>query len=277
MGSPGSTEVVGAPPVSASGGRKPEHTGDEILDYYRTLAPYIDRELATRPDRRFWTDSAERHRGERVLELGCGTGRVTELLLPAAHGLVGVDVSPAMLARARRRLAGTPGLQLVRADVRRLPLAGGFHLAVAADGLFSHLLADRERELAIREIAGQLTGGGVFLLDGLWLSRERRRDAASGDGWRREWIAEDDGPALQIREHWRCEPDGRLCRIRYAYREEDGTETVARFTARYWEVEEATRRLRRAGFRVSDVWGDFDRSPWDPDRSRRLIVRGVRR
>lgn len=268
-GREGSGEELGRPARGRS--------GDEILDYYRTLAPYLDRELATRPDRRFWSDSAQRHRDQRILELGCGTGRVTRHLLPPARRLVAVDVSPAMLARARRRLGAVEGLFLVRADVRRLPLAGDFQLAVAANGLFSHLLTDRERDRALREIARQLTPGGVFLLDGLWLSRERREEAATEDGWRRERVVEDEGPALRIRERWRCEPGRSLCRIRYRYREEGGSETVACFTARYWQVEETTARLERAGFRVADQWGGFDRRPWNPDRSRRLIVRAVRR
>lgn len=249
----------------------------DVLEYYRDLAPYLDRELASRPDRHFWRDLAERHRGERTLEVGCGTGRVTELLLPAARSLVAVDLSPAMLARARRRLASPDRLLLIRADVCRLPLSAEFDLAVAANGVFSHLLEDGARDRALRQIARRLTTGGTFLLDGLWLSRERLRKCATEEGWSRERRAEGGGRLLRIREHWRCDPERRLCRIRYTYREEGGSETVARCTARYWGEDEISRRMEAAGLRVLDQWGGFDRRPWDAERSTRLVVRALRR
>ena len=57
--------------------------------------------------------------GDRVLELGCGTGR---LLLPLAvqgHAVTGVDISPALLSIARSKLAGWEGapVELVQADI----------------------------------------------------------------------------------------------------------------------------------------------------------------
>lgn len=60
-------------------------------------------------------------RGKRVLDLACGTGRwLNELLLDGARARIGIDLSRAMIAAARRkpRLRG----RLVRADIRVLPL-----------------------------------------------------------------------------------------------------------------------------------------------------------
>src|SRR5262245_30503434 len=91
---------------------------------------------------------------ERVLDAGCGTGRVTELLLarlPRGH-VVALDGSPEVLAEARRRLAASVDrVEFVRADLRRaLPVqpvvdatcwTGTFHWVPHHVGLFQQLAA----------------------------------------------------------------------------------------------------------------------------------------
>ncbi len=59
------------------------------------------------------------HAGERVLDLGCGTGDLLDLAAGCGAVPVGVDVSAEMLRRARRRV---PQALLLRADAERLPL-----------------------------------------------------------------------------------------------------------------------------------------------------------
>lgn len=92
---------------------------------------------------------------ERVLDAGCGTGRVTELLLDRLPrgSVVALDASAEMLEEARRRLARFGGrVEFVEADVSHpLPLAAGsfdgilstatFHWVPDHDGLFRHLAA----------------------------------------------------------------------------------------------------------------------------------------
>ncbi|MEU7282404.1 methyltransferase domain-containing protein [Streptomyces sp. NPDC045431] len=90
--------------------------------------------------------------GDAVLDAGCGTGRALPPLRDAVGPtgtVIGVDVTPAMLAaavRARRDGSGT----LLLADVARLPLRDGVLDAVFGAGLVSHLPrpADDLRELA---------------------------------------------------------------------------------------------------------------------------------
>ena len=62
-----------------------------------------------------------------VADLGCGRGTTTRMLagrLPAAR-VAAVDLSAALLAASKRRLAGSPRAGAVRADFHRLPFPGG--------------------------------------------------------------------------------------------------------------------------------------------------------
>src|SRR5436309_12654126 len=102
-------------------------------------APFYDWENARTLGRRdvaFWTRVARQARG-RVLELGCGTGRVTLPLARAGVDLVGIDRSAPMLARLRRAAARRRrGPRLVRGDIRALPFpARSFAMVLAPYGV----------------------------------------------------------------------------------------------------------------------------------------------
>ena len=89
---------------SRGSGRSPSKEGWEGWDDY---APFYDWENARTLGRRdvpFWRRIALAADGP-VLELGCGTGRISRPLARAGVNLVGIDRSAPMLDRARRRLA----------------------------------------------------------------------------------------------------------------------------------------------------------------------------
>jgi SAM-dependent methyltransferase len=99
----------------------------------------------------------------RVLDLGCGDGRLLALVLtarPQAEG-VALDFSPAMLAKARDRFAGDGRVRVVEHDLGRpLPDLGTFHVVVSSFAIH-HLADGRKREL-YEEVWRLLEPGGVF-------------------------------------------------------------------------------------------------------------------
>ena len=92
------------------------------------------------------------------VDLCCGTGAGSGLLRELCEKrVVGVDFSAGMLQVAR---AAEPGVDWVRADVRRLPFAAGFDLAVSF-GAFGHFLP-RERPVLFAQVYAALRPGGLF-------------------------------------------------------------------------------------------------------------------
>lgn len=103
-----------------------------------------------------------------VLELGCGTGAVLELL-PAAWRKVGVDVSPEMLGIAR--IKGVDA-ELVEADIRSASLDRTFDLVVCVYDTINHVPVDDW--IRVFAVAAQhLAADGVFLFDMNSLGRLR--------------------------------------------------------------------------------------------------------
>jgi SAM-dependent methyltransferase len=248
----------------------------QVASYYRRIAPFYDAELAERGDECFWQEVGAAHRGARVLDLGCGSGRATALLAPAATEVVGIDLSPELLDRARVRLASCSNVRLVRADMREFAFGQGFDLIVAANDPFSHLLADADRARTLDLVARHLAPGGRFVLDALWLPPAAEAAMAHLDGRVQLRACSLDGQTLRIVETWRQGVDSGRCQARYEYHLPDREPVVAAFEARAWSPVDLTDALCAAGLKVVDRWGDYDRSPWDESTSNHLIVTAVR-
>jgi SAM-dependent methyltransferase len=126
-------------------------------------APFYDWENAQTLDRRdvaFWRRLATRARG-RVLELGCGTGRVTIPVARAGVRIVGVDRSSEMLAHACRRTKRARlgrRVSWIRGDIRSLPLrrAARFDLVMAPYGILQSLVRESDLSATLASVAGIL-------------------------------------------------------------------------------------------------------------------------
>jgi SAM-dependent methyltransferase len=99
----------------------------------------------------------------RVLDLGCGDGRLLDIVLrarPDASG-VAVDFSPHMLELARTRFAAARQVEVIAHNLdESLPALGSFDLVVSSFAIH-HLVHERKRQL-YEEIWRVLDGGGVF-------------------------------------------------------------------------------------------------------------------
>ena len=97
----------------------------------------------------------------RVLELGCGTGRLTEPLSKLGGELVAVDLSDEMVARCRRRC---PGVRVEQGDLLDLSRfeTGRFDAVVAGFNVLDYL-SDEERRSVLRELGSLLADTGLLL------------------------------------------------------------------------------------------------------------------
>lgn len=220
----------------------------EVRSYYEAILPYYDESLADRGDLPFWETVATRLKPKQILELGCGTGRVTEVLVRHAE-LTAVDLLVEMLRLARRR---APAANFAAADLRQFAFAGQFDLIVLADDPMAHLISIDDRTRALRLIADHLTPNGRVVIEGLYRREPGQSRYRRGN--------------LIVDESWTATDDPSIWNATYRYTKDSSTVDAAS-VMRSWSLEEAA----RFPLRVENVWGDFDGSPFS-DGSARLIV-----
>ncbi|MEA2074545.1 MAG: class I SAM-dependent methyltransferase [Euryarchaeota archaeon] len=102
--------------------------------------------------------------GLAILEPGCGTGRLTEILTRkvGANGhIVALDISPKMVKTARRRVASRQNVEVHLAEVEAFPLQeSGFDL-VLCHQVFPHF---EDKEKALKILVSALKPGGKFII-----------------------------------------------------------------------------------------------------------------
>ena len=156
----------------------------------------------------------------------------------------------------------------MRSTILINPFAARFDLVVAVDDPFVHLIPDEDRERAFATAAEHLAPDGRFVLDAAWFPPKDRQNAAAGLT-RVKTVGQG---RLEVRQVWQCDPVTRLCTARFEYRRSGRLAAAASFRGRLWSVEELNGRARAAGLRISRLWGDYDRRPWDRRSSPRLIA-----
>ena len=250
----------------------------EGFEGWDDYAPFYDWENAQTLGKRdvpFWQNLAL-NAGGRVLELGCGTGRVSLPLARAGVPLVGVDRSAAMLAFARRRVRRSQlhgRLRLVQADIRHLPFPSAAPLRRTRDsvamvmapyGILQSLLYERDLGQTLAEVHRVLQPNGTF---GLELvadlpSWEEYRKRISLKGWR----GRRGGSHITLVETVRQDRARHRTIFDQEFTERRGRQAhVHRFSLafRTLSVPQMTARLERAGFEIAALLGDYRGGRWD--------------
>ncbi|HEY1951834.1 MAG TPA: class I SAM-dependent methyltransferase [Gemmatimonadaceae bacterium] len=196
------------------------------------------------------------HAVNRVLDLGCGAGRHTKVLVER-WWTVGLDLSLALLRQARRE---SPEAPYVRADMRELPFAdGSFDLVVNLFTSFGYFDDDREHTRLLSCVRTAMRAGGTLVIDFLNASQVRR-DLVPYD----ERV--ENGITI---EQWRTiTPDDRYVEkiIRLREKEREYIERV-----RLLSPADLEKMLTTAGFEVVRLFGDYSGDGWSETSPRTIL------
>ena len=244
---------------------------DQWAEVYDSVYSYVTDDIP------FYIDEA-RSAGGSVLELGCGTGRVAIPIAQAGIEIVGLDSSAAMLEVARRKAEKAPGargLRLVEADMRDFSLDEVFGLVIIPFRGFLSLLSVEDQIQALANVRAHLAPGGklafnIFVPDLNMLVQEG--DVAYHY---RDVTDPDTGTRYVLWHQSRYDNYNQIIDVRLIAEELDEKGTMLKrfyrdFRIRYAHRWEIYHLLETCGFRVEDLYGDFDRSPFD-DASTEMV------
>jgi ubiquinone/menaquinone biosynthesis C-methylase UbiE len=251
-----------------------EPEGWQGWDAYAPFYDWENQRTIGRRDVPFWQQFAAERPG-RVLELGCGTGRLSLPLARSATELVGVDRSAAMLARARtgsRRARLQGRLRLVRADIRALPFpARSFRVVIAPYGILQSLLTDDDLVAVLESVVRVLQPRGVFGIDVVsdlprWPEYSNRRQLSGSNSA---------GVHLTLVESVRQQRSRNVTVFEQCYTTR-GRRGAAerRFELRFRtpSMRRLTGLLKQAGLTVDARFGDYSGRAWHRDADTSIIV-----
>jgi SAM-dependent methyltransferase len=246
--------------------RKHPGEGWEGWDTYAAFYDWENAQTVRRRDVAFWQRLAGAAGGA-VLELGCGTGRISLPVAKSGTVLTGIDRSAPMLARAHRRVvrAGLEDrLRLVRGDIRVLPFRQRrFSLVMAPYGILQSLVRERDLAAALASLARVVVKGGRLGIDLVpelprWSEYEGKKTLSGRMGR---------DTRVSLVESVRQDRAGKLTIFDQRYttiRGRERREHHFSLTFRTLTVPQMARRLERAGFAIDAVLGDYLGGPWDP-------------
>jgi SAM-dependent methyltransferase len=248
-------------------------SGDDHPALY-ALPRLYDRAILPGPCEAFYRDVARQAAGP-VLELGCGTGRLTVPLARDGHPLVGLDASPAMLdaARAKARAAKL-AIEFVLGDMRNFNLCGRFGLIIVSCNSLAHLLENDALRACFRCIARHLAPNGRLAFD---IVNPNVTALARADS---EIVRLDQGPnpssAIAVEEQAVYEPVLQVREAIWRVCDHAGATTeLAPLRLRQIFPQELPLLLESAGLELLARYGSFERTPLSGASLNQVCIAGV--
>jgi 2-polyprenyl-3-methyl-5-hydroxy-6-metoxy-1,4-benzoquinol methylase len=202
--------------------------------------------------------------GSRLLDVGCGFGRLTNALSADGYEAVGLDLSEDMLTRAQLNARGL-GVQpeYVWGDMRRLDYDSEFDALISMDTSFGYF-SDAENLLTLTRMARAVRPGGRVLID--VLSRERALTETPGRSW---W----EGKGCLIQEDTDYDQVGSRLNIKRLTVFADGRQLESLISIRLYTAHELIEMCRLVGLQLVEVSGSpHERGAYFGASSRRLAV-----
>jgi len=250
--------------------------GDEVsAEQAERLAALYDLDAPHGPSAATdWFRAIARRTGGPILELGCGTGRIAIPLAQDGHDVVGLDRSPAMLARAERhaRREGV-NLRLVEGDMRSFSFSEAFPLITIPSNTFL-MLAPDDRWACLARVREHLGPTGLLAID--CFQPDPEQIVGRDGGVREEWTRHDAEVGREVTKFSSSRANVDEVDLRWWFEELDDEGRVTRWqrttTLHYMYRREAQLLFAAAGFDLEALHGDYDGSPADASSPKLLVV-----
>jgi SAM-dependent methyltransferase len=220
----------------------------------------------------FYLAEAKKARGP-VLELACGTGRLTIPLAKAGIDIMGLDVAGPMLAQARIKAeAEKVKVKFVRSDARNIGLNRQFKLIFIAFNSMQHLHDRVSLERFFAGIRRHLASGGRFILnvfnpDPRYLARDTEELIPIGC-----YKDPHTGADILVNEQYSYDRAAQTSRITWHYKAGRRAAGSRRLNMRCFYPAELDALLHYNGFKIVKKYGDYDRSPFTGDSQKQIVI-----
>ena len=248
-----------------------------LAELYDLVPGYINR-----PDREFYLEYCRSAAGK-ILELGCGTGRI---LIPAAEAgcnMTGLDKSEHMLAQCRKKLGQKSEdvrdrVRLIQGDMTDFALEELFELVIIPFRAFQHLISLDDQMSCLEKIHAHLAEKGKLIIDFFQVDPNRINNPAFSEEMKDfDQYELPDGRRLRrnhrVANFHPSEQYNDVELIYYLTGREGKTERIVHaFPFRYFFRYELEHLFARCHFKVINLYGDFDKSPLIDESNEMIFI-----
>ena len=230
--------------------------------------------------RRLTQETASQQRS--ILEVACGTGRVTVQMANSGSSVVGIDLSKEMLDIARNKSAELPNIRWMQADMRSFNLGEQFGLVIVPAYSFQLLLSENDQAACLRQIARHLEPCARLVLhleyhDPDWLASLPSNDftAFKPSG---ETIHPITGQHIRVSYAWSYAPATRSVAVRIRYETVDESGQISARTDRgplrmhCTSPQDLNQLLAQSGFETNAIYSDFLGNPFDENADEMIWI-----
>ena len=223
-------------------------------------------------DLAFYKRWLPKNKNARILELCCGTGRLTIPIAKAGYTISGVDLMPSMLEQARAKaLAAGLDIEFIQGDMRRLDLKEKYDLIFIPFNSIHHLYTNKDMYSALQVVKSHLRPDGHFILDcfnpnlPFLVESEKTRTAIAQ-------YTTDDGREITIKETMRYESHTQVNRIIWHYFINGVFDSEQNLDMRLYFPQELDAYLQTKGFIIVHKFGSFEELKFSASSEKQIFV-----
>jgi SAM-dependent methyltransferase len=223
-------------------------------------------------DLQFYKSWLPKNKNARILELCCGTGRLTLPIAKDGYDISGVDYTSTMLDQARAK-ASEEGLEVefIEADIRNLELNKKYDLIFIPFNSIHHLYTNEDLFKAFKVVKNHLKEDGLFLLD---CYNPNIQFIVEGEKEQKEIAAytTNDGREIWIKQVMRYENKTQINRIEWHYYINGEFDSIQNLDMRLFFPQELDAYLEWNGFNVIHKFGDFKEEAFNDESEKQIFV-----
>lgn len=208
----------------------------------------------------------------KILELCCGTGRLTLPIAKDGYNICGVDYTSSMLEQAKAK-AFQAGLEIrfIQADIRTLNLQERFDLIFIPFNSIHHLYKNEDLFKTLERVKSHLKEGGLFLLDCFNPNIQYIVEGQKEQKVIAEYVTKD-GRKVLIKQTMHYENATQVNRIEWHYFINGKFHSIQNIDMRLFFPQELDSYLQRAGFNVIHKLGDFEEKVFNDNSEKQIYV-----
>ena len=223
-------------------------------------------------DLEFYKKWLPQNKDAKILELCCGTGRLTIPIAKDGYNIKGVDYTLSMLERAKEK-AFQAGLKIdfIEADIRGLNLEEKFDLIFIPFNSIHHLYKNEDLFDALKVVRNHLKEKGLFLLDCFnpniqyIVENERKQQVIT------EYTT-NDGRKVLIKQSMHYESASQINRIKWQYFIDDKFHSVQNMDMRLFFPQELNSYFKQIGFNIVHKFGDFTEGEFNDNSEKQIYI-----